>query len=151
MGSHWVLTLLYLKNVIYWPEDDRLRSKYVVIMWPECIYNITALIYSCVLTEYNTLYKLNKSVGFRFFCGIRLYYFREPAVFCPYPNWDENGRHPLCCLFKIHADDIFQLGVPVGLSSSCLCVSSISLSCTMHGCPTLLIYLTINNILYCRI
>jgi len=39
------------------PEDDRLRSKHVAIMWPECIYNITVLIYSCVLTECNTLYK----------------------------------------------------------------------------------------------
>ena len=58
MGSHWVLILLYLKNVPYWPEDDRLRSKHVAIMWPECIYNITVLIYCCVLTEYNTLYKV---------------------------------------------------------------------------------------------
>jgi len=57
MGSHWVLTLLYLKNVLYWPEDGRLRSKHVAIMWPECIYNITVLIHGCVLTEYNTLYK----------------------------------------------------------------------------------------------
>jgi len=44
-------------NVLYWPEDDRLRSKNVAIMWPECIYNITVLIYSYVLTEYNTLYR----------------------------------------------------------------------------------------------
>ena len=27
------------------------------IMWPECIYIITVLIYNCVLTEYNALYK----------------------------------------------------------------------------------------------
>jgi len=32
-----VLTLLYLKNVLYGPEDDRLRSKHVAVMWPECI------------------------------------------------------------------------------------------------------------------
>ena len=50
-----------LKNVLYWPEDDRLQSKHVAIMWSECIYNITLLIYSCVLTVYNTLYKF-KSV-----------------------------------------------------------------------------------------
>ena len=25
-------TLLYLKNVLFWPEDDRLRSKHVAIM-----------------------------------------------------------------------------------------------------------------------
>jgi len=31
-------TLLYLKNVLYWPEDDRLRSKHVAVMWPDCIY-----------------------------------------------------------------------------------------------------------------
>jgi hypothetical protein len=37
----------------------------------------------------------------------------NPPNFCPYPNWDENGPHSLCCLFKIHADDIFQLGVPL--------------------------------------
>ena len=55
--SHWVLTVLYLKNVLCWPEDDRLRSKHVAIMWPECIYYITVLIYCCVLAEYNTLYK----------------------------------------------------------------------------------------------
>jgi len=24
MGFHKVLTLLYLKNVLYWPDDDRL-------------------------------------------------------------------------------------------------------------------------------
>jgi hypothetical protein len=57
MGSHWVLTLLYLKNVPCWPEDDRLGSKRVAIMWPDCIYNITVLIYFYVLAEYNTLYK----------------------------------------------------------------------------------------------
>ena len=56
IGSHWVLTLLYLKNVPYCPEDDRLRSKHVAIMWPECICNITVLIYCCVLAVYNTLY-----------------------------------------------------------------------------------------------
>jgi len=57
MGSHWVLTLLYLKSVLYWPEDDRLRSKHAAIMWSEFIYNITLLIYCCVLTEHNTLCK----------------------------------------------------------------------------------------------
>ena len=25
-------TLLYLKNILYWPEDDRLRSKHVAVM-----------------------------------------------------------------------------------------------------------------------
>ena len=50
-------TLLYLKNVFYWPEDDRLRSKYVAVMWPECIYFITVMIYCCVLTVCNILHK----------------------------------------------------------------------------------------------
>ena len=27
------------------------------VMWPDCIYNITELIYCCVLTVFNTLYK----------------------------------------------------------------------------------------------
>ena len=47
----------YLKNVLCWPEDDRLRSKHVAVTWPDCIYNITVLIYCCVVTVYNTLYK----------------------------------------------------------------------------------------------
>ena len=51
--------LLYLKNVLYWPEDDRLRSKHVAVLWPECTYYITVLIYCCVVTVYNTLYKRN--------------------------------------------------------------------------------------------
>ena len=34
-----------------------LRSKHVAIMWSEYIYNITVLIYCCLLTECNTLYK----------------------------------------------------------------------------------------------
>ena len=34
-----------------------LRSKHVAIMGPECICNITVLIYCCVLTKYNTLSK----------------------------------------------------------------------------------------------
>jgi len=50
-------TLLYLKNILYWPEDDRLRSKHVAAMSPDCIYFITVLIYCCVLTVYNILYK----------------------------------------------------------------------------------------------
>ena len=32
--------LLYLQNVLYWPEDDRLRSKHVAVMWHDCVYNI---------------------------------------------------------------------------------------------------------------
>jgi hypothetical protein len=50
-------TLLYLNNILHWPEDDRLRSKHVAIICPNCIYCITVLIYCCVLTVYNTLYK----------------------------------------------------------------------------------------------
>jgi len=50
--------LLYLKNVLYWPEDDRLRSKHFAVMWPDGIYYIIVLIYCCVLTVYNTLYKV---------------------------------------------------------------------------------------------
>jgi len=50
-------TLLYLKIVLYWPEDDRLRSKHVAVMLPNFIYYITVLIYCCVLTIYNTSYK----------------------------------------------------------------------------------------------
>ena len=49
-------TLLYLKNVLYWRKDDRLRSKHVAVTWPDCIYFITVMVY-CVLTVYNTLYK----------------------------------------------------------------------------------------------
>jgi len=49
VGSHWVLILLYPKNVLYCPEDDRLRSKHDAVMWPDCIYCITVMIY-CVLT-----------------------------------------------------------------------------------------------------
>ena len=59
-----MLTLLYLKNVIYWPEYDRLRSKHIAIMRPERIYNITVLMYSCVLTEYNTLYQKEQNVPY---------------------------------------------------------------------------------------
>ena len=40
MGFHSVLTLLYLNNVLYWPEDDRLRSKHVAIMRLDCIYRV---------------------------------------------------------------------------------------------------------------
>ena len=36
-----------LKMTVIW-------SKHVAVMWPDCIYNITVLIYCCVLTEYNT-------------------------------------------------------------------------------------------------
>jgi hypothetical protein len=57
-------TLLYLKNVLYWPEDDRLRSKHVAVTWPDCIvYFITVMIYCCVLKVYNTLYKANISLN----------------------------------------------------------------------------------------
>jgi hypothetical protein len=63
----------------------------------------------------------------------------DPPPFCLYQNWKENDPHPLCCLFKIHANDIFQLGFPVGLSSSCLCVSSSSLFCMMHACSSLVL------------
>jgi len=31
-GIPLTATLLYLKNVLYWPEDDRLRSKHVAVM-----------------------------------------------------------------------------------------------------------------------
>ena len=53
-----MLTLLYLNNVPYWPEDDRLRSKHVAVMRLNFIYYITVLIYCCVLTVYNALYNL---------------------------------------------------------------------------------------------
>jgi len=43
--------------ILYWPEDDRLWLKHVAVMWPDCIYYITVLIYCCVLTADNTLYK----------------------------------------------------------------------------------------------
>jgi len=48
-------TLLYLNN---WPEDDRLRSKHVATMWPNCIYCITVLIYYCILRVCNTSHEL---------------------------------------------------------------------------------------------
>jgi len=50
-------TSLYLKIVLYWPEDDRLRPKHVAVMLPDYIYFITVMIYCCVLTLYYTLYK----------------------------------------------------------------------------------------------
>jgi len=47
-----------LKNVLYWPEDDCLTVKTCCHnMTGVYVYNITVLIYSCVLTECNTLYK----------------------------------------------------------------------------------------------
>jgi len=42
-----LLTVLYLKNVLSWPEYDRLRSKHVAIMWPECMYVYIYIIYDC--------------------------------------------------------------------------------------------------------
>jgi len=36
--------LLCLKNVLYWPEDDRLRSKHVAVMGPDCIYHCTDIL-----------------------------------------------------------------------------------------------------------
>jgi len=62
MGSHWVLTLLYLKNVLYCPEDDRLRSKHVAVMWPDFIHYITVLIHCCLLIHY-TAYVLKVETG----------------------------------------------------------------------------------------
>ena len=55
MGSHWVLFLLYLNIVRSWPEDDRLRPKYVAK------YNLIVIIASrldvrCELTVHNILY-----------------------------------------------------------------------------------------------
>jgi len=54
-----IATLFYLKNVLYWPEDDSLRPKHVAVMWSDYIYIffITVMIYCWVLTVYNTLYK----------------------------------------------------------------------------------------------
>ena len=62
MGTHWVLTLFYLKNIRCWPKDDRSRSKHVAVMWPDCVHYITVLIYCCVLTVYNTLYKFLRKI-----------------------------------------------------------------------------------------
>ena len=50
-------TYLYLKNVLCCPEDDRLRSKHLAVMWHDCIYFISVMIYCCVLTVYSILYK----------------------------------------------------------------------------------------------
>jgi hypothetical protein len=36
-----------------WP----FRSKHVAVIWPDCVYYITVLIYCCVLTVYNMFYK----------------------------------------------------------------------------------------------
>ena len=38
-----MLTLLYLKNVLYWPEDDRLQSKHVaaIIIFIYCNWVVT--------------------------------------------------------------------------------------------------------------
>ena len=52
---HHVSNELYLKNVLYWPEDELLRSKHVVVMWPDCVYFITVIVYRCALTVCNTL------------------------------------------------------------------------------------------------
>ena len=30
--EHYYCTVLYLNNVLHWPEDDRLRSKHVAVM-----------------------------------------------------------------------------------------------------------------------
>ena len=65
MGPHWVLLLLYLNNVISWPEDGRLRPKHVTK------YNLTTIIATCldvccVLTVRNILYRLLAYI--RFLC-----------------------------------------------------------------------------------
>ena len=49
-----MLTVLYLKNVVYWTEDDRLRSKHVAVMRPDCICNVTSLIYRVTIKEIDT-------------------------------------------------------------------------------------------------
>jgi len=56
-SEHSMRSLLYLINVLHYPEDDRLRSKHVATMWPECMYYVSVLIYCCVLAGYNILYK----------------------------------------------------------------------------------------------
>jgi hypothetical protein len=55
MGSHWVLSLLYLNIVLSWPEDGWLRPKHIAR------YNLIVIIASCldvccVLTVHNILY-----------------------------------------------------------------------------------------------
>jgi len=90
MGSHWVFALLYFKNVLYWPEDDRLRSKHVAITWPDSIYNITVLIYCCV---YNTLYKF-VNVQRDGLCQIhKIFSFLLPFIPFPWPKLNGVASH----------------------------------------------------------
>ena len=58
MGPLLVVTLFYLKNILYWPDDDRLTVETCChnVPWVYIYIYITVLIYSCVLTEYITLY-----------------------------------------------------------------------------------------------
>jgi len=58
MGPHLALYLLYLNIVLSWPEDGRLRPKYVDK------YNLIVIIapsldVGCVLTVHNILYKFD--------------------------------------------------------------------------------------------
>ena len=43
-----MLTLLYLKNVLYWPDDDRLTVETCCHNVMSVYRNIIVLIYSCV-------------------------------------------------------------------------------------------------------
>ena len=129
MGPHWVLTLLYLQNVLYWPEDGRLRSKHVAIMWPECIYNITVLIYnSCVLTEYN-LFILQGVQCFH----ISLCPFHKYIIIFLQLNHKSHTTvcnqvcviYLFCRLYNVSTFSCAHLKMILSSSSSCLCHSSL--------------------------
>jgi len=80
-------TLLYLKNVLYWPEYDRSRSRHVAIMWPGCIYFITIMIYFCVLTVYNTIYKFDNAQRDGFCQKKNVLYFWRPLDVSKFVLW----------------------------------------------------------------
>jgi len=97
MGSYWVLTLLHLKQILYWPDDDHLTVE-------TCCNNVTWVYvyhctdYICVSTEYNTLFKTattqldglsNSQVLFTFYsCGriIRIREFEHEVRACLKPK-----------------------------------------------------------------
>ena len=53
LSAHFIV---HLKNVLYWPEDDRLRSKHVAVMWPDTIYIISLYWYIVVYWRYVIYY-----------------------------------------------------------------------------------------------
>jgi len=113
MGSYWVLILLYLKNILYWPEDDRLRSKHVAVMWPDSTYYITLLKYCCVLTVHNTLYKF-VTIQWDGLCQIVQFSARQNITFgrTPLDEWSARRRDLYLITHIIHNRE--RLMIPAG-------------------------------------